>query len=118
MGFFITPDGEYYEGTSVAEGSLEVPQRPDRSYKWSGTEWIIDEEYVKDQIRSEIREAELREMLPHGVRVFMLLSMEDKAMTQTGLTRPQVIAALTVGNPGYRRVKEFHDFIASKEALL
>lgn len=28
MRYWITPDGSYYEGEFVAEGSIEVPQRP------------------------------------------------------------------------------------------
>lgn len=44
MPYFITPDGSYYEGTTVAEGSIEVPQRPGPEYKWTGS-WVIDDSY-------------------------------------------------------------------------
>ena len=37
--YWITPDGNYYEGDLVADGSIAVPQRPTPSHVWDG-EWI------------------------------------------------------------------------------
>jgi hypothetical protein len=72
----------------------------------------------KERKTQLIATMEAKELLPHGVRVFMLMSMENEAMQLYSLTRPQAVAGLLAGNPGYRRVKEFHDQIASLEAGL
>jgi len=72
----------------------------------------------KEQKAQLIASLEAKELLPHGVRVFMLMSMENEAMEAYSLTRPQAVAALTAGNSGYRRVKELHDQIAALEAQL
>lgn len=41
MNYYITPDGNYYDGGDhVAEGSIEVPQRPSPSHIWNGSAWI------------------------------------------------------------------------------
>lgn len=42
MGYFITPDGNYYEGEHVAEGSLVVTRRTDPLTKWDGAQWVPD----------------------------------------------------------------------------
>lgn len=40
--YWITPDGSYYEGQHVAEGSIAVTQRPAENYSWDGEQWVID----------------------------------------------------------------------------
>lgn len=39
---WITPDGNYYVGTHVAEGSIEVPERPSGYHQWVDGEWALD----------------------------------------------------------------------------
>ena len=46
---FLDSTGNYYEGDKAVWSDQEVPQRPDPTYKWSGTEWVIDEEIFKTQ---------------------------------------------------------------------
>jgi len=75
------------------------------------------------QIRKEIDDAEREKMLPHGVRVFMIGSMEKEAQEAGAarvppLNKAQSIAALRAGNVGYRVLMEFHEFISGKEAQI
>lgn len=41
MKYYITPDGNYYEGDFVAEGSVAVPPRPSADHIWLG-EWVVN----------------------------------------------------------------------------
>lgn len=41
MGYYILPGGSYYEGFYVAEGSIEVPQRPTPGHEFINGEWIL-----------------------------------------------------------------------------
>lgn len=43
MKFWILPSGKYYEGEHVAEGSIEVTERPSDNFKWDGASWVIDD---------------------------------------------------------------------------
>ena len=47
MKHWITPDGCYYVGMYVAEGSIEVTERPSAMHEWVGGEWILNVEAVK-----------------------------------------------------------------------
>ena len=38
--YWITPDGNYYEGQFVAEGSVSVPRRPSVLHEWVNGEWV------------------------------------------------------------------------------
>lgn len=38
--YWITPDGNYYEGPYVADGSIPVTQRPSVAHEWSGGQWV------------------------------------------------------------------------------
>jgi len=38
--YWITPDGNYYEGRFVAAGSTPVPQRPSIEHEWNGSRWV------------------------------------------------------------------------------
>jgi hypothetical protein len=38
--YWITPDGAYYEGQFVADGSAEVTQRPSPLHIWQDGEWV------------------------------------------------------------------------------
>jgi hypothetical protein len=42
MNTWITPDGAYYVGDWVAEGSLPVPPRPDIFHDWDGGAWVVN----------------------------------------------------------------------------
>jgi len=48
MGYYIGPNG-YYEGDYVAEGSAEVPPRPDLSKRWDGAAWVFDAEKAETE---------------------------------------------------------------------
>ena len=37
--YYITPDGNYYEGEFVAQGSIAVPQRPSEFHAWANGAW-------------------------------------------------------------------------------
>lgn len=41
MNYWITPDGNYYEGENVAQGSIQVPQRPSQYHAWTNGEWVF-----------------------------------------------------------------------------
>lgn len=41
MNYYITPDGNYYEGYKVADGSIPVPQRPSADHIWQG-KWVVN----------------------------------------------------------------------------
>lgn len=46
---WITPDGEYYDaGDSVAEGSIQVPQRPDNLHSFVNGSWVLDQDKVRE----------------------------------------------------------------------
>ena len=38
--YWITPDGNYYEGRFVAAGSTPVPQRPTDEHEWRNDKWV------------------------------------------------------------------------------
>jgi len=38
--YWITPDGNYYEGRFVAQGSTPVPERPTDEHEWRNDKWI------------------------------------------------------------------------------
>lgn len=38
---WITPDGNYYEGEHVADGSVAVPPRPSPDHRWVSDEWVF-----------------------------------------------------------------------------
>ena len=40
MGYYITPQGEYYEGDKADWQDQEVPQRPDANHTWDGSAWV------------------------------------------------------------------------------
>jgi len=39
MGYYITPPASYHEG-DAQYGDIVVPQRPDSTYDWSGSDWV------------------------------------------------------------------------------
>lgn len=43
MRYWITPDGNYYEGEYVAVGSIEVTQRPSDLYDLNGSVWVLNQ---------------------------------------------------------------------------
>jgi hypothetical protein len=40
--YWITPDGNYYEGDNVASGSLQVTKRPSPFHEWTNGEWLLN----------------------------------------------------------------------------
>jgi len=42
MGHYITPDGNYYNGEYVAEGSIEVTERPSPDHIWVDGGWVVN----------------------------------------------------------------------------
>lgn len=46
--YWITPDGNYYEGPFVAEGSIQVTQRPSARHVYLNGEWVLGPEPVPE----------------------------------------------------------------------
>ncbi len=44
MSYWITPDGNYYEGAYAAAGSVTVTKRPADTYDWNGSQWVLNEQ--------------------------------------------------------------------------
>lgn len=55
MNYFITPDGSYYEGENVAEGSIQVTQRPNEFYVWNNGVWQLDLKKSKAHVWENIK---------------------------------------------------------------
>lgn len=55
---FLDSNGNYYESDKAVYTDIEVPQRPDSTYKWNGEEWVIDEEIIKAK-EAELAKANL-----------------------------------------------------------
>jgi hypothetical protein len=47
MSCWITPDGNYYLGDYVAEGSIQVTPRPSDYHEWVDGEWVLNTERQK-----------------------------------------------------------------------
>lgn len=58
MGFWIIPDGGYYEGEFVASGSIEVPQRPSEFHAFINGEW----QYSQDLKRASLKPLSARQV--------------------------------------------------------
>jgi len=57
MRYWITPDGNYYEGEHVAIGSIEVTQRPSDLYDWNGMGWAINQQRYTIKITLDLETA-------------------------------------------------------------
>lgn len=57
MGFWITPDGSYYVGNHVAEGSIEATERPSDLYDWDGATWVLNQQRYTDLTTAELEAA-------------------------------------------------------------
>lgn len=75
MKYWITPDGSYYEGEFVAEGSIAVSKRPSQFHIYVNDEWIYS---------AELKRASMLPLSAFQVR---------KVLTQFGL-RANVEAAI------------------------
>lgn len=62
MRYWITPDGAYYEGEYVAEGSIEVPQRPSPFHAIVNGQW---------QYSDELKRASLSPLSARQVRLIL-----------------------------------------------
>lgn len=60
--YWITPDGSYYEGENVAEGSIEVPQRPSPFHAIVNGQW---------QFSPELKRASLKPLSARQVRLIL-----------------------------------------------
>lgn len=49
--YYITPDGSYYEGANVAEGSIAVPQRHSEFHAWNNTEWVYSPALYRQSLK-------------------------------------------------------------------
>ena len=53
--YFINQQGQYYASNQrINKNDIEVPQRPDDTYVWTGDGWEVDPEKVRDGIKLEI----------------------------------------------------------------
>ena len=75
--YWITPDGNYYEGANVAEGSLAVPQRPGPYFEWQG-------EWVEVGPSKEVQIAHVLETLGRG---------KDRTLIQQVISFAELVAA-------------------------
>lgn len=57
MNYWITPDGSYYEGDYVANGSTSVTQRPDDTYDWNGSAWVLNQVRYEQKVSQGIEDA-------------------------------------------------------------
>ncbi len=71
---YITPDGNYTESPFVAEGSIEVPERPSASFAWNGTAWVEDFAKLKTAALTKFRADRLQ-------MFFVIANMSDEAKT-------------------------------------
>ena len=62
MRYWITPDGSYYEGEFVAEGSIEVPKRPSPFHALINDQW---------QFSAELKRASLAPLSARQVRLIL-----------------------------------------------
>lgn len=62
MRYWITPDGSYYEGEFVADGSIEVPQRPSEFHVLVNGQW---------QFSQELKRASLKPLSARQVRLIL-----------------------------------------------
>lgn len=51
MRYWITPDGSYYEGENVAEGSIECPQRPSPFHAIVNGQWQFSPELKRESLK-------------------------------------------------------------------
>lgn len=54
---WITPDGSYYAGIYVAEGSIEVPERPSDFHRWINGRWVFTQPVPESVSRFQARAA-------------------------------------------------------------
>ena len=83
----------------------------------------LEREQAISALRGDIARLEREEMMPHGIRVFVIESLEREAVLAGAARTPALTAAqskalLRAGNSGYRRVIEFHELISSMEAQI
>ena len=115
--YWITPDGSYYEGQHVAEGSIAVTQRPTAQHKWSGSDWEIDADVVKADALAKIDRLERERQLPKHVRTTIMQLAEKEAIAAGAARVPALtpLQSLTLlrANPGtvYNQVRLFHEEI-------
>lgn len=120
--YWILPDGSYYEGPFVPEGSILVPQRPSPLYKWDGTEWVIDNAAVlaANQVQAlldlqasdvvVIRSFEIGIMLPadwaayRAALRFVLNSTDISQYGNTYPVAPIVYPSYTTGEPNIANI--------------
>lgn len=51
MRYWITPDGSYYEGENVADGSIECPQRPSQFHAIVNGQWQYSDELKRSSLK-------------------------------------------------------------------
>jgi hypothetical protein len=82
MRYWITPDGSYYEGVFVAEGSIEVPQRPSHFHALVNNQW---------QFSAELKRAALAPLSARQVRL-ILSQFNYRAQVEAAVSQaPQAV---------------------------
>ena len=125
--YWITPDGSYYEGLHVAEGSLAVPQRPSTQYLWSGSEWLINPDALMaeniEKIRAIERAPTVSDAMQRGSRLVALAYALDDlirvaaAKGQT-VTRQQAHDWAMLNDGNYKTLYEAEQTIKPLRALV
>jgi hypothetical protein len=83
MGYWITPDGSYYEGENVASGSVEVPQRPSDIHSWNNG-WAVDPVLEAKKLRIASDLAEQIEGVNDGAIIALLNQTRAQWITWVG----------------------------------
>lgn len=94
--YWITPDGNYYEGLHVAEGSIPVTQRPTPQHMWVTDQWVIDQAAI-DAANVEIKRKLLAEaMIKRDVLLVHLERLRTRAIEANDTTaRDALSTAIT-----------------------
>jgi hypothetical protein len=57
--YLIDQHGSYYEGDRQDSRDVEVPQRPNYTYKWTGKKWVEDSVAVSESIKRDLSSRDL-----------------------------------------------------------
>lgn len=88
---WITPDGSYYDaGDNVAEGSVQVPDRPSALHSWVNGVWQLDpEKQEQDRGRRTEERAIAAGYATKGHLIDAIESARFRASSKLGITEDQ-----------------------------
>lgn len=103
MGFFIDPQGNYYEGDRASLSDIAVPQRESALYKWDREqkEYVLDEVIAKEYAEKEARVKDIADVLPTWKQVqeqFDKLGTSLTSATTLAQVKPLVVELININN--------------------